>query len=394
MRRWFMMMLALMLTASACAEGAVLRTMSCFAGDDAAAVSYVELLRAYEEQTGNVVEDDSATSDEGWKARVLSEFAVGNEPDVLFFFAAGADSAPILYKVVPIADINAAYPEADLPENEALREPDGKIYAVPTRSFWEGLYVNTDLFEQYGVPLPEDWAGLVHAIGAFRAAGVVPVAISLSDIPHYLAEFALLACATPEEQQLRPRSIEEVPASWYEAMALIRELYQMNAFADNASATYESAATELFLSKKAAMQIDGSWLASSLPAESMNTTRVLPVPRKNGSGFVDCYIGGVSMGFYLTRRAWNSPRRDAVVSLLTAFTKNVRRLGYTGLGGRLLESAEEMTEGRRMLSPLQDAMSNKAREVWLLECIPAVATGAMTPEECWERVMALRPFGE
>ena len=378
----------------ASAEGVTLRTVSSFAGADTAAVAYVDILNEYEAATGNTVIDVSAASDESWKKGVLNDFAAGNEPDVLFFFAAGADSAPILYKVVPIADINAAYPEADLPENEALREPDGKIYAVPTRSFWEGLYVNTDLFEQYGVPLPEDWAGLVNAIGAFRAAGVVPVAISLSDIPHYLAEFALLACATPEEQQLRPRSIEEVPASWYEAMALIRELYQMNAFADNAGATYESAATELFLSKKAAMQIDGSWLASSLPAESMNTTRVLPVPRKNGSGFADCYIGGVSMGFYLTRRAWNSPRRDAAVSLLTAFTKNVRRLGYTGLGGRLLESAEEMTEGRRMLSPLQDAMSNKAREVWLLECIPAVATGAMTPEECWERVMALRPFGE
>ena len=79
-----------MLISSACAEGATLRTMSCFAGDDAAAVSYVELLRAYEEQTGNVVEDNSATSDEGWKARVLSEFAVGNQPDVLFFFAHSA----------------------------------------------------------------------------------------------------------------------------------------------------------------------------------------------------------------------------------------------------------------------------------------------------------------
>ncbi len=47
-----------------------------------------------------------------------------------------------------------------------------------------------------------------------------------------------------------------------------------------------------------------------------------------------------------------------------------------------------------MVSPLQDAMNNNAREVWLLECIPALAAGTMTPEECWQRVMEMNPFGK
>ena len=47
-----------------------------------------------------------------------------------------------------------------------------------------------------------------------------------------------------------------------------------------------------------------------------------------------------------------------------------------------------------MVSPRQDAMNKNAREAWLLECIPAVAEGTMTAEECWEKVMALSPFGE
>ena len=64
------------------------------------------------------------------------------------------------------------------------------------------------------------------------------------------------------------------------------------------------------------------------------------------------------------------------------------------LTGHLQASAEEMQEGRMMLSPLQDSMSKNAREVWLLECIPAVADGSMTAEQCWEKVMALAPFGK
>ena len=390
------MALGLCLLGCACAEGVTLHTVSCFAGADTAAEAYVDILNQFEEDTGNRVVDKSAVSDEAWKTRVLHDFAAGNEPDLLFFFAAGADSAPILQKVVPINEINEMYPDALLSENEFLREGDGRVYAMPVRSYWEGLYVNTDLFETLGVPLPHDWNSFAYAIKRFHEAGIVPIAVSLSDIPHYLAEFALLACATPDELRARPQSLSEIPESWYRAMALIREMAVMNAFAENAASTYESATTELFRTKKAAMQFDGSWLGTSLPSENMNTTAVLPMPLRDGNGMAECYIGGVSMGFYLTRRAWNSERRDAAVSLLQSLTRgeNLRRLGYTGMGGTLLSSSQEMMRDRMMISPLQDAMNKKAREVWLLECIPAIASGAMSPSECWQRVMAFQPFRE
>jgi raffinose/stachyose/melibiose transport system substrate-binding protein len=177
---------------------------------------------------------------------------------------------------------------------------------------------------------------------------------------------------------------------------VIRELMEAGAFADNAAATYESASTRQFLAKEAAMQFDGSWMVSSIPPDLMDTVAVLPMPLRNGEGTSECYLGGVSMGFYLTRRAWNSGRRDAAVQLLAELTStdSLQRLGNIQLSGKLQASAEKMREGRTMVSPLQDAMNRNARETWLLECIPAVAAGNMTAEECWEKVMALSPFGE
>ena len=399
-RKWIAAAAALLLAAFAgtgSAEGGVtLRTISCFAGLDGSAEEYVAILQRYESETGNTVIDNSSTTDEAWKTAILKDFAAGNEPDILFFFAAGADSAPILSRVVSLEEINNAYPDMNLPENDILREPDGKVYAVPVRGYWEGLYVHTDLFEEYNAPLPKDWASLLEAIRIFRENGIVPIAVSLSDIPHYLAEMSVLACATREEQQARPKTFEEVPASWLEAMNVIRELAEAGAFADNAGSTYESASTDLFLNKKAAMQMDGSWLESAFSYGMMDTLRVMPMPLRSGDGASDCYLGGVSMGFYLTRRAWESGRRDAAVALLRELTReeSIRELGSSSLSGRLLDSAEDMQAGRYMVSPLQDAMNNQARETWLLECIPAVAEGRMTPEECWRRVMALDPFGE
>lgn len=392
----FVIVLAILAASGALAEGVTLRTVSCFAGEDVAAVAYAELLRAYEEQTGNVVEDASATSDESWKARVLSDFAVGNEPDVLFFFACSGDSAPILRKMVPISEINAAYPDMDLTESDALRESDGVVYAIPARPYYEGLFVNTDLFEQYDLPLPDTWAHLEEAVAGFAAAGVVPIAVSFSDIPHYLAECAVLACASPQEYAARPRSAEDVPASWREGMALIRRLYELGAFPENALNTAESVTSQMFRDKQAAMQFDGSWFANTIPAEHMDTVAVLPVPRYQGEG--GAVIGGVSMGFYLTRRAWDDPdRRDAAAGLLAWLTapENLAKLNLEQTDGRLSASAAELLGGAGvLLGPVQDDMNKDAREAWLLNCVPAVAEGRMSPEECWETVMALEPFEE
>ena len=397
MKRWLATAVALLLLCgvSAGAEGVSLRTVSCFAGDDAAAISYVELLKAYEAQTGNVVEDDSAASDESWKARVLSEFAVGNEPDVLFFFARSADSAALLNRMVPIREINAAYPDLNLAEDEALREEDGEIYAIPARPYYEGLFVNTDLFLQYGLSLPDSWEHFEAAVRGFAAAGVVPVAVSLSDIPHYIAECAILSCATAEEYSARPSAGEPVPDSWLEGMARIRALYQMGAFPADTANTSEAMTSQLFRDKKAAMQFDGSWFANTLPEENMDTTAVLPVPSDGSNAVV---IGGVSMGFYLTRRAWDDPRRrEAAVALLAWLTapENVALLGNAQVTGELKDSADRMlADAEVLLGPLQDSMNKSAREVWLLNCVPDVAEGRMTPEECWEQVMALNPFAE
>lgn len=376
---------------TATAEGVALRTVSCFAGLDASSGTYTRLLAQWEEQTGNTVLDSSAPSDEAWKTGVLMDFAAGNEPDVLFFFARTADSAYLLDRVVPIAEINAAYPDLHIPENQACTEADGMIYAVPVRSYWEGLFCNTDLFDKYAVDLPTTWDKLIAAISAFRKNGVVPISVSLSDVPHYLAEFALLAACTPAEYSARPVAGQPVPERWIAGTGLIHTLYGLGAFPDNVNTTDENYTSQLFRDKRSAMQLDGSWFANSLPVANMDNTVVLPFPAaQEGAGGV---LGGVSMGFYLTRRAWEDvTKRDAAVNLLAylATGENARTLGGFQFSGKLLQSAYDLTS-RPLYSPVQDQMSQEARNEWF-RLIPNVATGALTPEELWTRVMALEPF--
>ena len=124
----------------------------------------------------------------------------------------------------------------------------------------------------------------------------------------------------------------------------------------------------------------------------MNTTVVLPFPAaQDGAGGV---LGGVSMGFYLTRRAWeDTAKRDAAVHLLAYLSTgdNAGTLGGFQFSGQLLQSAYALT-GNPLYTPVQDQMSQEARNEWF-RLIPNVATGTLSPEELWAQVMALDPFG-
>lgn len=379
-------------------EGAAaitLKTMSSFAGTDAAAQTYVELLKEWEETTGNKIEDYSVSSDEAWKASVIYDFAAGNEPDILFYFAKTADSAPLLSRVVPIETINEAYPEMQFPQNEFIAENDGVVYAIPVRAWWEGLFVNTDLFEKYDLALPTTWENLVIAIKKFNQVGIVPISVSFSDIPHYMIEFAILASGTPEEHQARPQKGEQVPDSWITGMEMLNTLFRMGAFPKDCNATTESITSQMFLDKRAAMQVDGSWFANGISEENWDTTIVMPFPIYEKTADPNAIFVGTTSGFYLTKKAWNDPeKREAAVHLLKFLTdgENAAKLGGFTFSGELARSAAAILNMKVSNTVIQDSMRPDVRsDLWFAK-IPGVVDGTVDPEKMWEAIIAADPW--
>ena len=387
----YVLSLFLILCVASPAWAVSIQTVSALSSDDSAIDAYLAIIAEWETETGNTVEDLSSASDEAWKTGVLNDFATGNEPDILFFFANTSDSLPILDRVVPIADINAAYPDLFLTESDLLREADGKVYAIPVRPFWEALFCNLDLFEQVGAELPTDWEKFQQAVEKFKAAGIVPLAASLSDVPHYVAEIPMLASGPPAEHLRRPACANEIPASFIEGMQVIRELYLMGAFPANVNSSTATVANNLFIGKQAAMLLEGSWFANGIAEAHWDTTVVLPFPAIAADADPTVSLGGVSMGFYLTRKAWNDPiKRDAAVSFLAKVTSedSVRRLGYT-FGGKLQESAEPLL--LNIVPPFQDDMDPEVRSYWFSQ-IPAIADGTADPAQVMAEVFSRNPF--
>ncbi len=315
-----------------------------FAGEDASAQAYKDGVKAWEEQTGNTVADTSASSDETFKTRVVTDFETGSEPDVLFFFN-GADANSFIEagKVLSIDEIRTEYPEYASNLNDDLITPslvDGKKYAIPVKGYWEAMFVNTEVLEAAGVEVP----GADYTMDMFKedcekikAAGYAPIAAALGDIPHYWWEFAIYNHQSPATHLDIPGSVDdETGQAWVSGLNDIKELYELGYFPDNTLSATDDETFALFTEGKAAFLIDGSWKTdgilkacqsdpddpSTLDAEKLAKFDVTYIPG-NGDRKATDLVGGFSMGYYITRKAWDDPeKRAAAVSFVEFMTSD------------------------------------------------------------------------
>ncbi len=315
-----------------------------FAGEDTNAQNYKDAVKAWEEQTGNTVVDTSATSDETFKMRVATDFETGSEPDVLFFFN-GADANSFIEagKVLSIDEIRTEYPEYATNMNEDLIPGslvDGKKYAIPVNGYWEAMFVNTEILEAAGVAMP----GADYTMDMFKAdcekikaAGYTPIAAALGNIPHYWWEFAIFNNQSPDTHLEIPASVEDANGqAWVSGMNDIKELYELGYFPDNTLSATDDETFAMFTDGKAAFLIDGSWKVggivgscqsdpedpSTLDADKLAKFDVTYVPGKGSRKATDL-VGGLSSGYYITRKAWDDPdKRAAAVNFVEYMTSD------------------------------------------------------------------------
>jgi len=322
-----------------------IKTVSMFGGTDPNAVVYEAINEEFAKEYDYItIEDNSQSSDEDWKASVAADFAVGNEPDVIQFFTdATANTILATDKFVTLDEIRAEYPEyaQDTMDSalDAVTNPDGVKRAVPTTGYWEGLYCNKDLFDKYGVALPTDWDSFVTAINTFKDNGIIPIACSLNNVPHYWVEYLMLYASGSENYTSVP---DTASAEWIKGLETFKTLRDLGAFPEDTDTVDDAYTGQLFKDKKAAMQLDGSWFAGGV-TDTENTV-VIAFPGIEGQkAEVGAMVGGISSGFYITKKAWEDPdKRDAAVKFVEAHTCKSAVQKYWEAGGAISKAAVEV----------------------------------------------------
>lgn len=396
--------------AEATQDSVTLTVVTSYGGDDGNRGNFVSAVKEYEQATGVTVNDNSAASNEEWKTKVLTDFMTGSEPDVLFYFT-DADADPFINagKVVSIEEIREEYPDyaTNMKESMMAVASDGRHYAVPSSGFWETLFVNRAVLEKCGVAIPDadyTWDQFLLDCETIRQAGFTPIACSLYEIPHYWFEFAVMNNGSLSNHLQVPTldsegnlQDDEVSRKWIAALKDIQYLYEAGYFPENTLTATDAETVALFGDGEAAFLIDGSWKVGYFTNKypnSLNKFVVRYVPGKGERPASDA-IGGISMGYFITRKAWDDPeKRKAAVEFVfhmtseevlstfvtTEVTALVNGPVSTGLNTIQQSAADTMTGLTGLVGAVQDMISGEAKSD-LFSNIQEVVTGRMTPEE-------------
>ena len=394
-------------------KGVEIKVVTPFSSDDGNRENFVNAYRAYEEATGNSVVDLSFTSNEAWKLQVTEDFETGNEPDVLFYFT-GADADKLVEsgKLVSISDIRREYPDYAENMKESMMPVstlDGRQYAVPVNGYWEGLFVNRRVLESCGVELPGadySWDKFLADCEIIKANGHTPIACSLAEVPHYWFEFCTFNNGSLANHLILPdNSGDDAGRKWAAGLMDIKELYVKGYFPENTTTASNQETAQLIIDNEAAFLLDGSWQVGWFQgnARDISDFMVTFVPSKGERRPTDI-IGGLSMGYYITKQAWDNPQlREACVEFVKAMTtdevvSSFGALSVTALRNGtnppenmdpLVVSALEMTKNcTGIVSAAQDMLTPDARAV-LFDGVVDIADGAASPQEFIDACLAI-----
>lgn len=296
-----------------------IRAATTFTGEDPYKSVWQEVLKDFETEHPEIQVVDEATSAGGdaFKIKINTDFASGNEPDVTYGFN-GALGKPLVDSGKVISWEEELKSDPAWAANFKLgpletSKYDGKLYSLPFLGYFEGMWVNMDIFERYGLKVPGTYDDIVNAIPVLRSHNIAPIACAFSDEPHYIIETFILASGGSAGHST------PFDPSWAKALGLIKDLYDKGAFTDDALTLKQGTCADLFAAKKAAMFISGSWSRGAI-RDNVNT-EVIPLPAvPGGKADPTDIIGGAGTGWYLVGEL-NEKKNGAGMTFIKYMTR-------------------------------------------------------------------------
>ena len=320
-------------------------------------------------------------------------------------------------KVVSIDEIRTEYPDyaANMKESMMATAADGKHYAVPSAGFWENMFVNKTVLDACGVAVPGPdytWDQFLADCQTILDNGYTPIACSLVEVPHYWFEFAVMNNGSIDDQLAVPtldadgKLVDDaVSAKWIAALDDIKDLYERGFFPKNTLTAGDAETVALFGEDEAAFLIDGSWKVGYFTenhGDNLDGYAVSYVPAKGERKATEA-IGGISMGYFITRKAWDDPaKRDAAVEFVSQLTSDevlstfvttevtalVNGAKPSGLNALQQSAADANANITGVVGAVQDTITSEAKTD-LFGNIQNVVTGKMTAHDAVESAIAL-----
>ena len=356
MRKGLCMLMTLMCLlvffCSALAAGTTVTTFTPFADMDFAAQGYMDIVTAWEEETGNIVEDYSGLQDDLFLQQMTDMVSGGKADIVVVPVGSGLTGK----QLVSVDELLAAAPDCGARKMTAMAESDGSILLTPVRLNWEALYVNTDVLEQNGLSVPTNYEELVTVCAVLAQKGVTPIANALCEWSEIALDCAAMIGA-PENQYGQQPSLDG-------AKSVLTALTKVGAFGVDPWNLTDEDAKNTFLEGVAAMRFDGSDLAELIGETRQENVAVVSLSGMDGQPRTKL-VGTPSYGLAITRACWQDSTRRSLSGHAPADRKRCGGFGVARVHDKA--GAEHRSDDRIRIGLRRAALRPESRQLRQLD---------------------------
>lgn len=294
---------------------------------------YYKNAMAFQEANPDIKLKIETTPYNDYPVKLKTAAAAGQLTDLILMISGGATLEPIARSgaLMPIDDMMGNWPEDFLPKAKiADYNIDGKQYAIPGEiSYSTMIYYNKKILSDAGyTEFPTDYEGFKKLIGDLKAANITPIAVG-----NKTGSILAASLLSPLNERISGPDVYTKLAAgemkftdpeFVEALTDVKELYSMGAFNTDLNNIDNVQATDLFLSGKTAMYLDGSWGAKQISqdkAADFEAGFALFPAIAGGKGSISAVPGGTNQGVVLNAKLDGAKKAAAEKFLKFMYSK-------------------------------------------------------------------------
>lgn len=302
--------------------------LSSWGGIDSKSKEVKDILEQFQKLNPDILVENRSRSNDDFLFTLKTDFAQGNDPDV-FGLWPGSD-INLLIQAGKVADLSNILDKdnrwKDSFDNKAwcYDTYNEKIFGLPVEIIYEGLFINVDLFNKYNIKIPENYNEFKDTISKFKKVNIIPVAYNSTPEGTFLYQNLVMTLGGKENVE-NPVQSGKIKKCYIDAMKEMKALYEMGAFPQDSFTIDDKTRNDLFINKKAAMIVQGSWFYGSNTIDPNNkTVKLIPFPymEDNKNSKVSVIYGLGNGNFHMSEQAYENPKvKEASVKLLKFLTQ-------------------------------------------------------------------------
>lgn len=283
----------------------------------------------------------------------------------------------------------------------------GQMVSLPYQYNLEGIWYNKQILSKLGLSEPKTFDDLLANAAKIKAAGYTPFAIdgkSAWPITRLIGMYIFRELGPDAMKNVKDGTAKLTDPDYVKAAAAVQKMAQDGYFGEGFISNDASAANNAFLTGKAAMKYDGSWLLSNINDTAQNTIGadnigLMPFPAvSGGKGSIDQWAANAGAAMAMSPKSFGPKVGDWLTCIVENYGAQALQDAGVVSGFKVNKEVTNVPAPTKMV---QEKVADISQTVLWFEAlmdgkstalahsnVSLLTTGQMTPQDYMAQLQA------